>query len=145
MSDLQPGVYQHLITRELDGLLRAVPDRDLIDRRALDIADSHETLARHLAALTRRALRSVRGENDAVRLARQVEIVNKVADLIDDLVPEAASPEELLEAAEELLGVAKSRDRDAAGAHGREPYRRRAGDRAGVSDAARRLRDRSGS
>ncbi|MFI9845215.1 DUF3427 domain-containing protein [Nonomuraea sp. NPDC051941] len=115
MSDLQPGVYQHLITRELDGLLRAVPDRDLVDRRALDIADSHETLARHLAALTRRALRSVRGENDAVRLARQVEIVNKVADLIGDLVPEAASPEELLEAAEELLGVARSRDRDAAG------------------------------
>ncbi|MGW0195241.1 DUF3427 domain-containing protein [Nonomuraea sp. NPDC003201] len=115
MSDLQPGVYQHLITRELDGLLRAVPDRDLVDRRALDIADSHETLARHLAALTRRALRSVRGENDAVRLARQVEIVNKVADLLGDLVPEAASPEELLEAAEELLGVARSRDRDAAG------------------------------
>ncbi|MEV6039272.1 DUF3427 domain-containing protein [Nonomuraea sp. NPDC052116] len=115
MSDLQPGVYQHLITRELDALLRAVPDRDLVDRRALDIADSHETLARHLAALTRRALRSVRGENDAVRLARQVEIVNKVADLIGDLVPEAASPEELLEAAEELLGVARSRDRDAAG------------------------------
>jgi superfamily II DNA or RNA helicase/HKD family nuclease len=115
VSDLQPGVYHHLITRELDGLLRAVPDRDLVDRRSLDIADSHETLARHLAALTRRALRSVRGENDAVRLARQVEIVNKVAGLIGDLVPEAASPEELLEAAEELLGVAGSRDRDAAG------------------------------
>ncbi|MEV4580246.1 DUF3427 domain-containing protein [Nonomuraea jabiensis] len=115
MSDLRPGVYQHLITRELDGLLRAVPDRDLVDRRSLDLADSHETLARHLAALTRRALRSVRGENDAVRLARQVEIVNRVADLIGDLVPEAASPEEMVEAAEELLGVARSRDRDAAG------------------------------
>ncbi|MBB5775072.1 DUF3427 domain-containing protein [Nonomuraea jabiensis] len=115
MSDLQPGVYQHLITRELDGLLRAVPDRDLVDRRSLDLADSHETLARHLAALTRRALRSVRGENDAVRLARQVEIVNRVADLIGDLVPEAASPEEMVEAAEELMGVARSRDRDAAG------------------------------
>ncbi|MFI6927259.1 DUF3427 domain-containing protein [Nonomuraea spiralis] len=110
MSDLPPGVYQHLITRELDSLLHKVSDRDLIDRRSLDIADSHEALARHLAALTRRALRSVRGENDAVRLARQVEVVNRVADLIGELVPEAASPEEMLEAAEELLGIARSRD-----------------------------------
>ncbi|HEX4814679.1 MAG TPA: DEAD/DEAH box helicase family protein [Nonomuraea sp.] len=110
MSDLQPGVYQHLVTRELDGLLRAVSDGDLIDRRSLDLADSHETLARHLAALTRRALRSVRGENDAVRLARQVEIVNRVTDLVGDLVPEAASPEEMVETAEELLGIAKGRD-----------------------------------
>ncbi|MBN6056084.1 DUF3427 domain-containing protein [Nonomuraea sp. RK-328] len=110
MSDLQPGVYQHLITRELDGLLRAVSDRELIDRRSLDIADSHETLARHLGALTRRALRSVRGENDTERLARQVEIVNRVAGLIGDLVPEAAAPDELVEAAEELLGIVRSRD-----------------------------------
>ncbi|TDD01321.1 DUF3427 domain-containing protein [Nonomuraea deserti] len=110
MSDLQPGVYQHLITREVDALLRAVSDRDLIDRRSLDLADSHETLARHLAALTRRALRSVRGENDTVRLARQVEIVNRVADLLGELVPEAAAPGELVEAADELLGIARGRD-----------------------------------
>ncbi|MEV0148632.1 MULTISPECIES: DUF3427 domain-containing protein [unclassified Nonomuraea] len=110
MSDLQPGVYQHVITRELDGRLRAMSDRELIDRRSLDLADSHETLARHLGALTRRALRSVRGESDVARLARQVEIVNRVADLIGELVPEAASPEEMVEAAEELLGIARSRD-----------------------------------
>ncbi|WP_406674075.1 hypothetical protein WBK31_39535 [Nonomuraea sp. N2-4H] len=95
MSDLQPGVYQHLITRQVDAKLRTVPDRDLIDRRSLDPADSHDTLARHLAALTRRALRSVNAENDTVRLARQVEIVNRVTDLIGELVPEAAAPEEL--------------------------------------------------
>ncbi|MGW0484840.1 DUF3427 domain-containing protein [Nonomuraea sp. NPDC003214] len=94
----------------MGALLRAVSDRDLIDRRSLDLADSHETLARHLAALTRRALRSVRGESDTVRLARQVEIVNRVADLIGELVPEAASPEELVEAADELLGIARGRD-----------------------------------
>ncbi|SDL17645.1 Superfamily II DNA or RNA helicase [Nonomuraea maritima] len=110
MSDLQPGVYQHLITRELGGRLRAVHDRELIDRRSLDLADSHETLARHLGALTRRALRSVRGENDTVRLARQVEIVNRIAGLIGELVPEAASPDELVEASEELLGLARGRD-----------------------------------
>ncbi|MFB4292456.1 DUF3427 domain-containing protein [Nonomuraea sp. ATR24] len=94
----------------MGALLHAVSDRDLIDRRSLDLADSHETLARHLAALTRRALRSVRGESDTVRLARQVEIVNRVADLIGELVPEAASPEELVEAADELLGIARGRD-----------------------------------
>lgn len=110
MSDLQPGVYQHLITRQVDAKLRTVPDRDLIDRRSLDPADSHDTLARHLAALTRRALRSVNAENDTVRLARQVEIVNRVADLIGELVPEAAAPEELVAAADELLGIARGRD-----------------------------------
>ncbi|MEV4400108.1 DUF3427 domain-containing protein [Nonomuraea sp. NPDC049607] len=110
MSDLQPGVYQHLVTRDVDARLRAVSDHELIDRRSLDLADSHETLARHLAALTRRALRSVRGESDTVRLARQVEIVNRVADLLGELVPEAAAPEELVEAADELLGIARGRD-----------------------------------
>lgn len=110
VSNLQPGIYEHLITREVDALLRTVSDRELIDRRSLNAADSHETLARHLAALTRRALRAVRGESDAVRLARQVEIVNRLADLIGDLVPEAAAPEELVEAAEELLGIARNKD-----------------------------------
>ncbi|GLW11991.1 helicase [Microtetraspora sp. NBRC 13810] len=110
MSDLQPGIYQHLITREVDSRLRAISNRELVDRRSLDIADSHETLARHLGALTRRALRAVRGENEAVRLARQVEIVNRVTDLLGDLVPDAASPEELVEASEELLGIARGRD-----------------------------------
>ncbi|WP_327587896.1 DUF3427 domain-containing protein [Nonomuraea sp. NBC_00507] len=110
MSNLEPGIYEHLITREMGALLRTVSDHELIDRRSLNAADSHETLARHLAALTRRALRAVRGESDVLRLARQVEIVNRVADLIGDLVPEAAAPEDLVEAAEELLGIARSKD-----------------------------------
>lgn len=52
----------------------------------------------------------MRGESDAARLARQVEIVNRIAELIGDLVPEAADPDELVEAAEELLGIARGRD-----------------------------------
>ncbi|MFC4060891.1 DUF3427 domain-containing protein [Planomonospora corallina] len=110
MSDLQPGIYEHLITRELGMSLRALPDSGLIDKRALDPADAHETLARHLAALTRRALRSVRGENDVAKLARQVEITNRIAELIGELVPDTAAPEDLVEAAEELLGVACGKD-----------------------------------
>jgi hypothetical protein len=110
VSDLRPGIYEHLVTHELGAQLRAVPDSGLINRRSLDIADSHETLARHLGALTRRALRAVRGENDPARLAKQIEIVNRVSEFISDLVPEAAGAEELLEAAEELLGLAEGRD-----------------------------------
>ncbi|QFY13167.1 DUF3427 domain-containing protein [Nonomuraea phyllanthi] len=110
MSDLRPGIYEHLVTHEIGAMLRAVPDLELVDRRSLNIADSHEILARHLAALTRRALRAVKGESDTVRLARQVEFVNRVAGLIRDLIPEATGPEELVEAAEELLGLAESRD-----------------------------------
>ncbi len=110
VSDLQPGVYEHLITHELGASLRAVADSGLIDRRALDPADAHEVLARHLGALTRRALRSVRGETDTVRLARQVEVANQIAELVGGLVPDAVAPDELVEAAEELLGVARGRD-----------------------------------
>jgi superfamily II DNA or RNA helicase/HKD family nuclease len=110
VTDLQPGIYEHLITREVGTHLQALPDRGLIKRQPLDISDSHERLARHLAALARRALRGVRGGSDAERLARQVEIVNRIADLLGDLVPDADSPEDLVEAAEELLGIARSRD-----------------------------------
>ncbi|MER7426981.1 hypothetical protein ABT362_29665 [Nonomuraea rubra] len=44
----------------------------------LDLSGRGMRISRRPAARTRRALRSVRGEHDAVRLARQVEIINRV-------------------------------------------------------------------
>jgi hypothetical protein len=71
VTDLERGVYEHLITGELAGRLRHV-DPALVDRGDLDPGDAHDVLARHIAGLARRALLAVPGGDD--RLARQVEV-----------------------------------------------------------------------
>lgn len=57
-NPIKPGIYEQLVTEELDRLLRGL-DAELVSRQDLDPADSHEVLARHLASLVTRALRSV--------------------------------------------------------------------------------------
>ena len=87
MADLAPGAYDHLITNGLDHELNRL-EPELIARQKLDPADAHEVLARHIAALTRRALRSVGHGDD--QLARQIALTNHIAAAIpvvdDDLV-----------------------------------------------------------
>jgi hypothetical protein len=65
-------VYESLVTRGLQQRLARL-DPDLVERMALDRADAHEVLTRHIAALARRALHAVPGQG-AQRLARQVEV-----------------------------------------------------------------------
>nr|WP_084956277.1 DEAD/DEAH box helicase family protein [Thermoactinospora rubra] len=95
MSDLAPGLYERLVT---EGLARElIAHGDLAQRRPLDQVEAADVLTAHLAALTRRALRSLRG-TDAERLARQVELANRLVAVLgevaqDDLV---ASSRELL-------------------------------------------------
>jgi hypothetical protein len=83
VADLERGVYEHLITRELADRLRLVDD-DLVQRDRLDPADADELLARHIAVLARRALRAVAG-SDGDRLAAQVAVANRIAALQPDL------------------------------------------------------------
>ncbi|WP_214108741.1 DUF3427 domain-containing protein [Acrocarpospora catenulata] len=96
MSDLAPGLYEQLVT---EGLARElIAHGDLAQRRPLDQIEAADVLTAHLAALTRRALRSVRG-TDPERLAGQVELANRLAAVLgevaqDDLV--AGSRELLL-------------------------------------------------
>ena len=101
MADLPRGVYEHVVTVGLEGLLAGV-DADLVQRAALDPADAHEVLARHVASLARRALRSVPG-TDADRLARQVELANDMARAIIAIFPRGAEPGDLVAASNDLL------------------------------------------
>jgi hypothetical protein len=58
VTDLERGVYEHLITRELAAWLRHV-DPARVSRGNLDPDGAHDVLARHIAGLARRALLEV--------------------------------------------------------------------------------------
>ncbi len=77
---MKPGIYEQLVTEELNRLLRGLA-ADLVSREPLDPADSHEVLARHLAALVTRALRSVPAGSDKPLLA-QVRLANRIREAI---------------------------------------------------------------
>lgn len=109
VTALEPGVYEHVVTHSLAELIQRVADSALVSQRSLDPADADVPLARHVAALTRQALRSVRGEPDQ-RLNRQLEIVNRVTELLIDLVPEAVEGEHMVASGHELLAIAARRD-----------------------------------
>src|SRR5688500_7279250 len=94
MADLTPGIYERLITNDLQLRLAALDDT-LVDRGRLDAADGYEVLSRHLSNLIRRALRSVSGD-DAVALARQVDLANEVAQAIMAIAPDVASDTDLV-------------------------------------------------
>ena len=81
MAELVPGAYEQLVTARFSQALAAI-DPELTEREALDPADAHVVLARHLGALAQRALRSVGGSDEHARLVRQVELANAVAEAI---------------------------------------------------------------
>ncbi|MGN9779311.1 DUF3427 domain-containing protein [Micromonospora sp. H33] len=100
MTDLERGIYEHLITRDVAERLQHV-DPALIQREKLDPADAHETIARHIATLARRALHAVPGGDD--KLARQVELANRIADAIATMSPQAATAHDQVTDAKHLL------------------------------------------
>lgn len=102
MTDLTEGAYEHVITRGIEQQLTAV-DRDLVGRAALDAADSHQILSRHLTALTERALKAVPGQGQA-RLTAQLALANRITEAIKEVAaPRVVQPEDFLAAPAELL------------------------------------------
>ncbi|MPQ96471.1 DUF3427 domain-containing protein [Modestobacter sp. I12A-02628] len=106
MSDVEPGIYEHLMTRGLARRLEAV-DGELVDRGELDAADSHVALTRHLSGLVARALRSVSGQG----IRAQVELTNRIADAVrqasgPELIPQ---DDDVRAPGEQLLAVATPR------------------------------------
>nr|WP_200211355.1 DEAD/DEAH box helicase [Micromonospora veneta] len=100
MADLEQGMYAHLITRELADRLAHV-DPAVIQRYKLDPADAHVALARHIAALANRALQAVPGGDD--KLARQVELANRIAKSIAKAEPRAVGADDQVADAQHLL------------------------------------------
>jgi superfamily II DNA or RNA helicase len=101
MTDLPLGLYEQLITNELDRRLADV-DTSLVDRGALDPVDANEILARHIGRLAHRALRAV-GADGADVLARQVQLTNQIAQVIADLAPNAVGNDDLVADSRDLL------------------------------------------
>lgn len=99
-----PGLYERLVTNEFEQLLRAEWEPELLERARLDPADAHDVLARHIAALTRRALRAVadRGSGEET-LAREIALANRIVAAIAELAGEDTDQEQVVTTANELL------------------------------------------
>lgn len=107
VSDLQSGLYEHLVTARLSQDLAAVPE--LVQLGTLDPTDAHEALTRHIADLANRALRAT-GGSDAVAIGRQVGLANRIVAAIGDLAPESATDADAVaEPARTLLAIAEPR------------------------------------
>ncbi|MCM0673245.1 DUF3427 domain-containing protein [Micromonospora phytophila] len=100
MTDLERGIYEHLITQQLAERLQHV-DPALIQHEKLNPADAHDVLARHISTLTRRALLAVPSGDD--KLARQVEVANRIAESIALIEPRAVGADDQVTDAKHLL------------------------------------------
>ena len=90
-TDLKLGLYEQLVTRELEDVLRAVDQTRLaIDRAQLDPADAHVALARHLHQVLERVLKAL---PEHERLNQQLLLCNAILDRLREVAPPAASPE----------------------------------------------------
>ncbi|MFG1856041.1 DUF3427 domain-containing protein [Actinomadura geliboluensis] len=110
MSELAPGVYEQLVTAELQQRLQVVDD-DLVHREGLDAVDAEEILVRHLAAQARRALKIAGGKRASI--ADQVEVANRISQAIASVVADAAtSGDQLASSQDVLLAIADGRQPD---------------------------------
>ena len=103
---LQPGAYEHLVTDELENRIGSLSG-DLVQRSGLD-DDAHELLAGHVGTVIGQALRAVPGDG-AARIAKQVELTNRVLATIADLAPDAASRADSVGGAHEMLWAIATR------------------------------------
>ena len=100
MEDLERGIYEHLVTRDLADRLQHV-DSALIQHAKLDPADAPDALTRHIATLVHRALRAVPGGDD--KLTHQVELANRIAGAIAELNPQASTEQDQVVDAKNIL------------------------------------------
>jgi hypothetical protein len=101
VTELAKGVSEPVVTKGLERQLLRV-DQDLVETMALDPADSHEVLSRHIATLAERAFKAVPGQG-ASRLEAQLRLANAIAETISSTAPRAVLPDDLLAESPELL------------------------------------------
>lgn len=104
MAELTPGLYEQLVTAGLERRLQLIPG-ELAARGALDPADAHEVLTRHVTVLVNRALRNAtRGAaNDTTSLERQVDLANSIVRALEALAPELDHGDEFVAPTNDML------------------------------------------
>lgn len=106
--DLLVGLFQELISIELDRELAELPTESFrVDRSKLDPAESANKLSRYVYDVLVRALSSVpSGGSEEARVGRQVEICNRILEVLRSELGKSVAPSELLlSPAEELLAL----------------------------------------
>src|SRR5690606_27016390 len=99
-----PGLYERLITNGFAAQLAQETEPELLNRGRLQPTDAHDVLARHIAALTRRALRAVADHSDkGETLTRKIALANRIVAAIAQLVGEDLDREQVVTTADELL------------------------------------------
>ena len=102
-NDLPFGLYERLITASLKArLLQFDQDRTRIQTDALDPAEAHITLARHIEVIVARALRGLPAED---RAAAQVDVVNEIARALESTSDAVESPASQLRSIQEITGL----------------------------------------
>jgi len=116
VTRLPAGLYEEIITEGLALRLSSDHETRLVLREPIVAEDAPEILARHIGALTRRALRAQSKSGDeAEQLAAQIEMANRIISLLGHLVSEPESSQDLVAASRELL-LAVAQERDVPGA-----------------------------
>ncbi|MEO5876783.1 MAG: DUF3427 domain-containing protein [Streptosporangiaceae bacterium] len=111
MTDLAAGVYEQLVTTELAGRLRAI-DGGLLHRENLDEGGARDVLARHLGELTKRAL-TIAGQRGDNPIADQVEVANRIAAAISEIVAQSVHRDDMVADSHDLLlEIAQGRQPD---------------------------------
>lgn len=103
--NLPKGLYEQLITREISSALGSL-DRNIvqIQQEPLELADSYDILTRHVSDVLRRVLQAL---PEKERLEHQIEICNRVLDLLAASQKSAADTGTTVHApAEALLSIA---------------------------------------
>src|SRR4051794_7678467 len=103
MGDVRTGIYERLVTAELADQL-ATTDASLVQLSALDPAEAHEALTRHIAGVVGRVLRTASGDDQAA-VARQVDLANSIVKAVSALSPAAAMEDAIAEPGRSVLAV----------------------------------------
>lgn len=100
-DDLPFGLYEQLVTTGLKArLLRLAPESVQVLRRAVDPAESHSVLARHIREVVDQALRELPQEE---RLATQTDLANLIIRLLAGNVAEGSYRDSVVETPPEHL------------------------------------------
>ena len=100
MAELPRGAYDLLISQILEEQLTAIAP-DLVERVALDPADSHEALSRYVATIVRRVLVAL-GTTDR-SIEEQIAVANQLVDVLSTVSPEQVTHGDSLSPKRELL------------------------------------------